>query len=137
MEGFKLTTPGGVVIRFKYDADAPRTAAAFAAILPFERTFMHARTSGEEIWTNEAVPLDVIQENASVFTHPGEVVYGPSGAKRTNTRDCMGIYYGEGKGLDCCNIFAMVFDEDRALLGALGNLIWKGGQQQLKFTSLT
>lgn len=136
MKGFKITATTGTIIRFRFYDDAPQTAAAFARILPFTRVLMHARTSGSEIWTDEAPPLDVIQENASVFTEPGEVVYGPSGAKRTRTCNCMGIYYGEGKGLDACNIFARVLDEDKETLAALGHSIWKGGEQAITFSPL-
>jgi len=136
MKGFKLTTAAGVVIRFAYDPDAPLTTAAFHKLLPFTRVLMHARTSGQEIWTDQAPPIDVIQENASVFTQPGEVVYGPTNATRTKTRDCMGIYYGEGKGLDSCNIFAQVWEEDKALLTTLGADIWRRGEQSLLFETL-
>jgi hypothetical protein len=38
--------------------------------------------------------------------------------------------------LDCCNIFAKVFDEDAALLLALGNSIWKNGTQEITFDRL-
>jgi len=136
MTGFKLTTPEGDSIRFRYDDDAPVTGSAFAALLPFSRRFMHARTSGEEIWIDDAPPLDVIQENASVFTVAGEVVYGPSRPLRVKTANCMGVYYGTGKGLDSCNIFAKVFEEDAEKLAMLGNRIWKQGTAELSFSSL-
>jgi hypothetical protein len=124
-------------IRFNYyTADAPITCKAFDALLPFSKTFMHARFSGQEIWIDDAPPLDIIQENASVFTQPGEVVYGPLKPVRTKTSNCMGIYYGEGKGLDCCNIFAKVVDEDKHLLEELGNEIWKQGERKLNFSKL-
>jgi hypothetical protein len=48
----------------------------------------------------------------------------------------MGIYYGEGRGLDCCNIFARVFDEDLLKLKELGNRIWLKGEQELRFEKL-
>ncbi|QQS37375.1 MAG: DUF3830 family protein [Ignavibacteriales bacterium] len=134
MPSFILKTPNNKIIRFKYYSDdAPVTCKAFSALLPFTRTFMHARVSGQEIWIDNAPPLDIIQENASVFTMPGEVVYGPLKPARTKTSNCMGIYYGEGKGLDCCNIFAKVFDEDIQLLKELGETIWKHGVMELTF----
>jgi len=137
MQGFILKTSDGQMIRFKfYSEEAPVTCAAFAQLLPFTRIFFHARVSGQEIWIDNAPPLDIIQENASVFTEPGEVVYGPLKPKRTKTSNCMGIYYGEGRGLDCCNIFAKVFDEDLALLKAVGDIIWKNGVQELAFEKL-
>lgn len=137
MDGFVIKTPGNHTIRFKfYTNDAPVTCAAFTALLPFKRTLFHARVSGQEIWTDKAPPLDIIQENASVFTEPGEVVYGPLKPARAKTSNCIGIYYGEGRGLDCCNIFAKVFEEDMGFLKTLGEEIWKQGVQEIMFFAL-
>ena len=132
MTGFKITTQDGQEIKFElYLDDAPITSTAFQSILPFTRTFNHARVSGQEIWIDDVPKLDIIQENASVFTAPGEVVFGPTKPSRTKTADCFGIYYGDGKGLDACNIFAKVVDTDRQKLINLGNDIWKNGSQEL------
>ncbi|TSJ43386.1 DUF3830 family protein [Mucilaginibacter corticis] len=137
MQGFKLITSDNNIVRFKfYTEEALVTCKAFTELLPFNRTFMHARISGQEIWIDDAPELDIIQENASVFTLPGEVVYGPLNPKRAKTSNCMGIYYGEGKGLDACNIFAKVFDEDMDLLKSLGINIWMNGTQNLTFQLL-
>ena len=137
MTGFILKTIDDKVIRFRfYNEDAKITCSSFARLLPFSRKFYHARVSGQEIWIDNAPPLDIIQENASVFVEPGEVVFGPLRPKRTKTSNCMGIYYGEGKGLDCCNIFAKVFDEDSELLKNLGDNIWKHGVQDITFEKL-
>lgn len=133
MTGFLLKT-ATKTIRFEfYTDDAPVTCAAFAELLPFSRTFYHARVSGQEIWIDNAPVLDIIQENASVFTNPGEVVFGPLKPKRAKTSNCMGIYYGEGKGLDSCNIFAKVVDADLKSLKELGDDIWQKGTQDLSF----
>jgi hypothetical protein len=132
MKGFKLTTSDQQELRFEFYLEAaPLSSKAFAEILPFTRTFNHARVSGQEIWIDDVPPLDVIQENASVFTEPGEVVFGPSKPLRTKTANCFGIYYGEGKGLDAGNIFAKVIPSDLPKLVALGNDIWKKGSQEL------
>jgi len=132
MTGFKITTQDGQEIKFElYFEDAPITSRAFQSILPFTRTFNHARVSGQEIWIDDVPKLDIIQENASIFTQPGEVVFGPTKPSRTKTANCFGVYYGDGKGLDACNIFAKVVDTDRQKLIDLGNHIWKNGSQQL------
>lgn len=132
MPAFKITTADHLEIKFELDfKGAPVTSEAFLGILPFTRTFHHARVSGQEIWIDDVPPLDIIQENASVFTEPGEVVFGPAKPTRVKTANCMGIYYGEGKGLDACNIFAKVVEEDRQKLTDLGNQIWKKGSQEL------
>jgi len=137
MNGFILKTDDNIIIRFKFYPDnAPITVNAFLTVLPFSRNFIHARVSGSEIWTDNAPQLDIIQENASVFAEPGEVVIGPKNPRRIKTSGCMGIYYGEGKGLDACNIFAKVYDEDVDLLKVLGEKIWKEGTQLLTFEIL-
>lgn len=137
MQGFKITTPDNSEIRFElYFEDAPVTSKAFVEILPFTRTFFHARVSGQEIWIDDVPQLDINQENASVFTEPGEVVFGPTKPARTKTANCLGIYYGEGKGLDACNIFARVVASDRQKLIELGNSIWKNGSQELTISAI-
>lgn len=133
MPNFLLKT-STKTIRFRYyNQDAPVTVEAFNKQLPIALTLLHARTSGHEIWTDHAPALDIIQENASVFTVPGEVVIGPTKPTRTKTAGCLGIYYGEGKGLDACNIFAKVWDEDLNLLKELGEEIWRNGEQSVVF----
>lgn len=137
MPGFKIITQNGQEIQFEFYLDsAPVTSMAFKTILPFTRRFYHARVSGQEIWINNVPSLDIIQENASVFTEPGEVVFGPAKPGRTKTANCFGIYYGDGKGLDACNIFAKVIEGDRQKLIDLGNDIWKNGSQELTLSMI-
>jgi hypothetical protein len=137
MTGFKVITKDKQEIRFNFYLDtAPITSKAFIEILPFTSMFYHARVSGQEIWIDNVPPLDIIQENASVFTEPGEVVFGPKKPIRSKTTNCFGIYYGNGKGLDACNIFAKVFDSDKQKLIDLGGSIWVNGAQELTITFL-
>lgn len=137
MSGFKITTSDKQEIKFElYLDNAPITSKAFVNLLPFTRRFYHARVSGQEIWIDNVPQLDIIQENASVYTVPGEVVFGPTKPNRTKTANCFGIYYGEGKGLDACNIFAKVVDSDMQKLIDLGNSIWKNGSQDLTISAL-
>jgi len=134
MSSFRIRTRNNDIIRFNlYVDDAPVTVEAFIKILPFTRSFVHARVSGQEIWIDDAPELDIIQENASVFAEPGEIVIGPLKPTRTKTAKCLGIYYGEGKGFDCGNIFGKVFAEDFQKLIELGDKIWKQGLQELTF----
>jgi hypothetical protein len=137
MTGFTIKTQDKQTIRFNYYLeDAPITTKAFADALPFTRTFFHARISGQEIWIDNAPEIDIIQANASVFTTPGEIVLGLLKPARNKTAKCLGIYYGEGKGLDGCNIFGKVFAEDMPMLKKLGDDIWKHGCQELLFDVL-
>jgi hypothetical protein len=136
MTGFIIKTFDRTIHFEFYLEIAPVTCNAFAKLLPFTRTFLHARVSGQEIWTDDAPQLDIIQENASIFTEPGEVVFGPLRPARAKTANCIGIYYGEGKGFDCCNIFAKVLKEDIGLLKELGESIWKHGAEPVVFESI-
>jgi len=137
MNGFKIVTKDGIEIQFRFYLDeAPVTSQAFQQILPFTRKFYHARVSGHEIWIDDVPPLDIIQENASVFAMPGEVVVGPSKPSRVKTANCFGIYYGDGKGLDAANIFARVIDGDMKKLQELGDRIWKNGPEEMTIESL-
>ena len=136
VKGFIVKSADGI-IRFRYDQEAPVTSAAFDERLPFSKELIHARVAGQEIWTDDAPLLDIIQENASVFAEPGEVVIGPLKPSRVKTSGCLGIYYGVGKGLDSCNIFAKAYEEDMPKLKALGEQIWKAGIQKISFERLT
>jgi hypothetical protein len=138
MQGFIIRTKNIPQIRFQYYAgEAPVTVAAFQNCLPFSKVFFHARVSGQEIWTDKGLGLDINQENASVFTMPGEAVLGPLKPERVKARDAIGIYYGEGRGLDASNIFARVHEEDLPLLAQLGLDIWKHGEQEIWFEALS
>jgi len=137
MRGFKVVTKERLEIHFTFYLDeAPVTCSAFQDILPFARLFYHARVSGKEIWINDVAPLDIIQENASVFVEPGEVVFGPAKPTRIKTANCFGIYYGKGRGLDAANIFARVIDADLKKLEEMGDFIWKNGPKQLVIEAL-
>ena len=137
MTGFSITTSAGEVIRFLCYIDAaPLTSQAFLKSLPFTGFFLHARVSGQEIWTERPPQLDIMQENSTLLAEPGEVAIGPLKPKRNKVAGLMGIFYGEGKLVDGGNIFARVVEEDLALLRALGDKIWKQGGQELKFEKL-
>lgn len=137
MTAFQIKTPDNQHIRFRlYSTDAPATSEAFTSVLPFSRLFFHARVSGREIWIDNAPQLDIAQENASVFAEPGEIVIAPVKPARNKITGCIGIFYGEGKLLDCGNIFGKVWAEDLPLLEALGDKIWRQGALELTFEQL-
>lgn len=134
MAGFKLFTPENEEIKFLYyNEQAPQTCAAFNRLLPFSRKFAHARMSGSEIWADNFVSEMDHQENASIFVESGEVVLGAIRPTRAKTSSTFGIYYGEGKGIDACNIFAHVSEIDKEKLHRLGTKIWIEGIHELRF----
>ena len=132
MQYIVLRAPQMGDIKFRlYVDEAPVTVAAFCAALPITVTMMHARVSGEEIWSPDGPKLDIIQENASTFAVPGEMVMGPLRPARVKTAGCVGIYYGAGRGLDAANIFAKVVPEDADALWKLGDDIWRSGPKEV------
>ena len=136
MNGFKIKTNKGIEIRFRYYYEAPVTSKAFNDALPFSLTIMHAKVSGQELWSDKAPALDIIQENASVFAEPGEFVVAPVKPDRNKVKNCLGIFYGEGKLVDCCNFFAKVYEEDFQILKEFGEKIWREGFQEVQFEKI-
>jgi len=129
MKTLSLTTSAGVQIKFKlYIADAPVTCEALAKLLPLEVTLLHARTSGEEIWTPDGPELQIGLENATVNIESGEIGIAPV-HPRNKISKCLVISYGQAKLFDCANIFGQVLKEDESKLTELGNKIWTEGKQ--------
>ena len=64
-------------------ADAPKTRAAFEAMLPFRNKIIHVRWSGESAW----IPLGDLETNLSFENHtshpaPGEILLYPAASAR-------------------------------------------------------
>ena len=122
----------GTEIKFKlYTDDAPVTCDAFVKILPIEVTLLHARTSGEEIWTPDGPELQIGLENATTNVESGEIGIAPV-HPRNKISKCLVISYGQAKLFDCANIFGQVLKEDESNLKELGNKIWTEGKQTVK-----
>ena len=118
-----LKTLNGAEINFRlYTAEAPVTCEAFSKILPLEITLLHAKTSGEELWTPEGPELDIALENASVHIECGEIGIAPI-HPRNKISKCFVLAYGQAKLFDCANIFGKVLAEDESKLKELGNKI--------------
>lgn len=80
MQGLRVTAGGlGFVARLEEKA-APRTCAAFRAMLPLREHLIHARWSGEAMW----IPmgdrrLELPSENATSHPSPGQLLFYPGG----------------------------------------------------------
>ena len=71
------------VARFE-EVAAPRTCAAFRALLPFEKPLIQARWSGEAAWVPLGdLKLDVPMENATSHPSRGDLLFYPGGASET------------------------------------------------------
>jgi hypothetical protein len=59
---------------------APRTCAAFRALLPWKQPIIHSRWSGEACWIPLGdFDLDVPAENPTSYPRPGELLFFPGG----------------------------------------------------------
>ena len=115
--------------RFEEES-APRTCAAFKALLPFRNKIIQARWSGEAAW----IPLgdfqmDVGFENHTSHPAPGEILLYPGGYSETEILVPYGATMFASKlGQLAGNHFLTVV-EGRARLRALGRLVlWEGAQ---------
>ncbi|MEA2256543.1 MAG: hypothetical protein QOG35_2588 [Solirubrobacteraceae bacterium] len=109
---------------------APRTCAAFAAMLPFAQKVVHVRWSGEATW----IPLGdldvpVGHENPTSHPAPGEILLYPGGISETEILlPYGGCRFSSIVGQLAGNHFLTVV-EGGEHLRALGVLtLWEGAQ---------
>jgi len=130
-------TAGPFVFRARFEeALAPRTCAAFRALLPYRQRIIHARWSGEACW----IPLGdfrlgVGEENPLREPAPGQILFYPGGISETE------ILFPYGKARFACkdgplagNHFLTVVEGPLAELGRL--VLWEGAQE-VEFEVLT
>ena len=111
---------------------APRTVAAFKALLPFHSQIIHARWSGEAAW----IPLGDLDigisrdpENATSHPAPGQILWYPGGFSETE------ILFPYGGALFASIVgqlagnHVLTVTEGREGLRELGRLVlWEGAQ---------
>ncbi|MGI8963917.1 MAG: DUF3830 family protein, partial [Thermomicrobiales bacterium] len=79
---------GDISFKARFEEErAPRTVAAFRAMLPYAERLIQARWSGESGW----IPLGEFQlgvgiENATSYPAAGEVLFYPGGVSETEIR---------------------------------------------------
>jgi hypothetical protein len=109
---------------------APRTCAAFLALLPLRGRLLQARWSGEAAW----VPLGDLDlalgpENATSHPAPGQLLLHPGGLSETEVLFPYGpTLFASRVGQLAGNHFATV-EDGRRHLAELGRLVlWEGAQ---------
>ncbi len=115
--------------RFEREA-APRTVAAFEAVLPYEERIIHVRWSGEACW----IPLGdkdfgLGYENATSHPAPGQVILYPGGVSETEILLAYGpVAFASKAGPLAGNHFLTILSGlDR--LAALGrDTLWSGAK---------
>ena len=109
---------------------APKTSAAFAAVLPFESQIVHVRWSGEGVW----IPLGdrdfgVSYENHTSHPAPGQILLYPGGISETEIILAYGaVDFASKMGQLAGNHFLTLTSglENLPLLGKL--VLWEGAQ---------
>ena len=116
------------------EAQAPRTCAAFRALLPFRNKIIQARWSGEADW----IPLGDFDvgvgfENATSHPAPGEILLYPGGYSETEILFPYGpTLFASKLGQLAGNHFLTIV-EGREALRDLGRLVLWNGAQDIVF----
>ena len=112
------------------DVAAPRTCAAFRALLPFENKLIQARWSGEAAWVPlGGLKLDVPMENATSHPSRGDLLFYPGGASETELLLPYGSARFAAKVGQLAGNHFLTIETGRENLVELGRLVlWQGAQ---------
>jgi len=116
---------------------APKTCAAFSALLPYRQRVIHARWSGEACW----VPLGDYQlgvgyENHTSHPSRGDLLWYPGGISETELLFAYGSSHFASKvGVLAGNHFLDVF-EGKERLEEMGRHVLYHGAQDIVFESV-
>jgi hypothetical protein len=124
----KITVGSCVFTARLEGALAPRTCAAFRALLPYRQRIIHARWSGEACW----IPLgefrlDLAEENPVHRPAPGQILFYPGGISEAEILMPYGATAFACKdGPLAGNHFLTVVDGPLADMGR--RVLWEGAQ---------
>lgn len=109
---------------------APKTVAAFKALLPYEERVVHVRWSGEGVW----VPLGdadfgIPYENATSHPAPGQILFYPGGMSETEIIMAYGSVDFSSKVGQLAGNHFITLTEGLENLPELGRkALWEGAQ---------
>lgn len=109
---------------------APKTCAAFRAMLPWDERLIHVRWSGEGMW----VPMgdtvyDLPWENHTCYPKPGQFIFYPGGVSETEILlgygdVCFSSKFGQLPG----NQFLTIIEGSEQLAELGRKTLWEGAQ---------
>ena len=126
-------TVGDLVFSAEFVEEAPHTAAAFKAVLPFEQRLIQARWSGESAW----IPLGDYQfgvgfENATSYPAAGEILFYPGGFSETEILFPYGrTSFASTLGQLAGNHFITITEGKDQLKEVGRRVVWEGAQSIL------
>jgi hypothetical protein len=115
---------------------APRTCAAFRALLPYRQRLIHVRWSGEACW----IPLGgfdfgIGPENATSYPAPGHVLLYPGGISETEILLGYGAACFASKAGQLAGNHFLTIDDGAGDLRALGEMVLWQGAQEIEFAA--
>jgi hypothetical protein len=112
------------------EKEAPRTCAAFRALLPFENQLIQARWSGEAAWVPMGdFRLDVPAENATSHPSRGDLLFYPADTSETEILFPYGSACFSSKVGQLAGNHFLTVTAGLELLPELGRLVlWRGAQ---------
>ncbi len=131
MSRIKITVGPFSFIGELQTALAPKTCAAFFALLPYGQKIIQARWSGESAWIPLGdFKLDVGAENATTHPLPGQLLFYPGGVSETEILFPYGqTVFASKFGQLAGNPFLTIV-EGQENLSDLGHLVlWEGAQE--------
>jgi len=113
------------------EARAPRTVAAFRALLPWRNRIIHVRWSGESTWIPLGdLDLGIGPEDATSYPAPGEILIYPGGVSETEILLPYGACCFASKAGQLAGNPVLTIVEGRDQLRPLGELVlWKGAHE--------
>jgi hypothetical protein len=112
------------------EAQAPKTCARFATLLPYRNKIIHVRWSGEGCW----IPLGDFDfgleyENHTSHPAPGDIILYPGGISETEILLAYGAVSFSSKVGQLAGNHFLTVTKGREHLAALGKLtLWNGAQ---------
>lgn len=112
------------------EAAAPRTCAAFRAILPFENRLIQTRWSGESAWVPMGdFDLGVGVENATSHPSRGDILFYPAAASETELLFPYGSCCFSSKVGQLAGNHFLTLVSGQELLAEMGRrVLWEGAQ---------
>ena len=112
------------------EAAAPRTCAAFRALMPFAQQLIQTRWSGEAAWVPMGdLDLRIPAENATSHPSRGDLLLYPRGASETELIFAYGSCSFSSKVGQLAGNHFLTITSGMELLAELGRLVvWKGAQ---------
>ena len=112
------------------EAAAPRTCAAFRALMPFKERLIQTRWSGEAAWVPMGnLDLNISAENATSHPSRGDILLYPRGASETELIFAYGSCSFSSKVGQLAGNHFLTMTSGWEQLAEMGTLVlWKGVQ---------